>query len=135
MRNNNINIAFAALLGLTFAGCGGQAVIRPETTAALAAPDSAAVKRARLAQSIDSLLADSSLAQAQCGLYLSELNGPEPLYAKNQDQLMIPASVNKIFTTAAALYDLGPNRQFLTAVYGGSLWTNGKLPGESTRKV
>ncbi|MBI4727090.1 D-alanyl-D-alanine carboxypeptidase/D-alanyl-D-alanine-endopeptidase [candidate division TA06 bacterium] len=130
MRNNNINIAFAALLVLGLAGCGGHSVVKQEPLTATIVPDSMAIKRARLASGIDSLLADSSLWQAQCGLYLIELNGSHPLYARNQDQLFIPASVNKIFTTAAALYDLGPSRQFMTAVYGDSLWIGGKLKGD-----
>ncbi len=129
MSNNKINGLFALLL-ILLTGCGGPAVVNQKPPAAIAAPDSALIKRARLALSIDSLLADSSLWQAQCGLYLTELSGSQPLYARNQDQLFIPASVNKIFTTAAALYDLGPSRQFLTAVYGDSLWTNGKLQGD-----
>ncbi|MDO9391691.1 MAG: hypothetical protein Q7U71_07960, partial [bacterium] len=87
-------IISTAILILSLAGCGGQAVLKPETALIPAALDSAAVKRARLVQSIDSLLADSSLEQAQCGLYLIELSGSGPLYARNQDQLLIPASVN-----------------------------------------
>ncbi|MDO9391836.1 MAG: D-alanyl-D-alanine carboxypeptidase/D-alanyl-D-alanine-endopeptidase [bacterium] len=130
MFNNKINNIFALLILTALSGCGGQAVLKPETVTIVAAPDSAAVKRARLAQSIDSLLADSSLEQAQCGLYLIELSGSGPLYARNQDQLLIPASVNKIFTTAAALYQLGPNRRFQTAVFGPPSWAGGKLKGD-----
>ena len=129
MIKGNIKV-LAVLLAIGLAGCGGQAAVSQKPPPASAVPDSATIKRARLASGIDSLLADSSLWQAQCGLYLTELNGAFPLYARNQDQLFIPASVNKIFTTAAVLYDLGPNRQFLTAVYGDSLWTNGKLQGD-----
>jgi len=130
MNNQGAKLIFTVLLALNLAGCGGQAVLKPETALIPAALDSAAVKRARLAQSIDSLMADSSLEQAQCGLYLIELGGPDPLYARNQDQLLIPASVNKIFTTVAALHQLGPNRRFPTAVYGQSDWAGGKLKGD-----
>jgi D-alanyl-D-alanine carboxypeptidase/D-alanyl-D-alanine-endopeptidase (penicillin-binding protein 4) len=133
MSKKNKTNSISVLLGLVFlTGCGGgQAAKKTETPMVIGSPaDSSALKRARLAICVDSLLADSSLWQAQCGLYLIELNGSQPLYARNQDQLFIPASVNKIFTTAAALYDLGPNRQFLTAVYGDSLWTGGKLKGD-----
>jgi len=129
MSNNKINGIFVLLLVLV-TGCGGPAVVNQKPPAAIVAPDSALIKRTWLALSIDSLLADSSLRQAQCGLYLTELNGSEPLYIRNQNQLLIPASVNKIFTTAAVLYGLGPSLQFLTAVYGDSLWTNGKLQGD-----
>lgn len=130
MKHKKITIALAALLALGLAGCGGEALVRPPLPATSITTDSAALKRSLLAQSIDSLLADSSLWQAQCGLYLVELNASEPLYAKNQDQLFIPASVNKLFTTAAALYQLGPSRQFLTAVYGTPPGINGKIKGD-----
>ncbi|MBI5806571.1 D-alanyl-D-alanine carboxypeptidase/D-alanyl-D-alanine-endopeptidase [candidate division TA06 bacterium] len=130
MSKNKINGIFVLLILALIEGCGGQGAIKPETTAVLAVPDSAVLKRVRMAMAIDSLLADSSLAQAQCGLYLTDLSGSAPLYAKNQDQLFIPASVNKIFITAAALYQLGPHRRFRTAVYGHPSWAGGKLKGD-----
>ncbi|MDO9067161.1 MAG: D-alanyl-D-alanine carboxypeptidase/D-alanyl-D-alanine-endopeptidase, partial [Deltaproteobacteria bacterium] len=130
MPDRNRFIFSAALLTLALAGCGKEALIKPPLPVTSIALDTAAVKRSLLVRSIDSLLADSSLTQAQCGLYLTELGGPEPLYAKNQDQLFIPASVNKIFTTAAVLYQLGPNRRFPTAVYGQPAWVGGKLKGD-----
>lgn len=128
-RNRLIFSVALLTLALTLAGCGKEALVKPPLPVTSATQDTAALKRAKLAQSIDSLLADSSLEQAQCGLYLIELGGSDPLYAKNQNQLFIPASVNKIFTTAAALYQLGPHRRFPTAVYGPSAWAGGKLKG------
>jgi len=131
MISNDIKVTCAALLGLALAGCGGRDAVKPPAPAVAAVPaDSQSLKKSRLAWEIDSLLADSSLAQAQCGLYITELNRSRPVYARNQDQLFIPASVNKLFTTAAALYQLGPHRRFPTAVYGDSVWTGGRLRGD-----
>ncbi len=46
------------------------------------------------------------------------------LFARNPTTLLIPASNNKLFTTAAALKQLGANYRFRTAVYGNTQAAN-----------
>ncbi|MDI6741086.1 MAG: D-alanyl-D-alanine carboxypeptidase/D-alanyl-D-alanine-endopeptidase, partial [Candidatus Edwardsbacteria bacterium] len=126
---------FYIFLALAITGCGGRAALRQEPPSAVSAPgkfvDSAAVKRSLLAARIDSLLADSSLAQAAVGVYIVAIDGKqEELYAKNKSQLFTPASVNKLFTTAAAFKQWGPYHRFQTRVCGDSIDQHGRVNGD-----
>ena len=60
-----------------------------------------------------------------------------PIYALNEAQLFQPASNAKLFTTAAALAMLGPNRRFRDpqVVASGNLSPQGMLHGRSWKRV
>ena len=62
---------------------------------------------------ISSLLADPSVARAHWGLMVQALDGT-PILGINSGQLFEPASNAKLYTTAAAMALLGPNRRFTT---------------------
>jgi serine-type D-Ala-D-Ala carboxypeptidase/endopeptidase (penicillin-binding protein 4) len=50
------------------------------------------------------------------GAYVIDLDTGAPLYAKAPDVARIPASVNKLYTTSAALARFGPDAQLVTEV-------------------
>ncbi|MGH2949380.1 MAG: D-alanyl-D-alanine carboxypeptidase, partial [Solirubrobacteraceae bacterium] len=50
------------------------------------------------------------------GAYVVDLDSGAPLYARVPDVARIPASVNKLYTTAAALARFGPDAQLVTEV-------------------
>lgn len=113
---------------VALAGCGGRAVLQPP--AVVVPVDSAAVKRSLLAARIDSLLADTVLAQAAVGACIVEVDGGKrEIYARNKASLFVPASVNKLFTAAAALRQWGPYHRFATLVCGDSIDARGRIGG------
>lgn len=77
-----------------------------------------------LAPEIASIMAHPSLRQATIGLLVLDVDTGERLVDHDADQLLAPASVNKLFTTAAALWRLGP-----TFVWQTPLAFRGELAG------
>src|SRR5438270_12788693 len=70
-----------------------------------------------LADQIAQILSSPDVARDHWGIYVTALDGT-PIYALNEAQLFQPASNTKLFTTAAALALLGPERTFETRVTG-----------------
>jgi len=95
---------------------------------------------------IDALVEDEAFAHAHWGVMIKSLDTDEVWYAHNKDRLFMPASNNKIPSTAAALKVLGPDFRFEThvrtrgyqkgSVLHGDLvvWSNGD-PGMYERYI
>lgn len=83
---------------------------------------------------IKALTVEPPVAGAHWGVSVTTLDG-KPLCAVNEGQLFRPASNNKMFTAAAALALMGPDKRFTTSVMaegelaGGVLKGNLKLVG------
>ena len=75
---------------------------------------------------IDALVNDEAFAHAHWGVMIKSLDSDEVWYEHNQDRLFMPASNNKIPSTAAALKVLGPDFRFETHVL-----TNGEQKGST----
>jgi serine-type D-Ala-D-Ala carboxypeptidase/endopeptidase (penicillin-binding protein 4) len=75
-----------------------------------------------LRRDLDRIFSDPRFANAQWGVEVYSLDRSEVLFAKNSLKLYMPASNNKILTTAAALAQLGPNYCFKT-----QFWTDGSV--------
>lgn len=73
-------------------------------------------KTSSLRESLDKLLARPELKGAQVGLHVVRLSDRKELFVRQADRLFVPASNEKLLTTAAALTDLGPDYQFRTLV-------------------
>jgi len=71
---------------------------------------------------VDALVQDEAFAHAHWGVMIKSLDSDDVWYAQNEDRLFMPASNNKIASTAAALKVLGPDFQFETHVL-----TKGKI--------
>ncbi len=67
---------------------------------------------------IDHVLQESIGPRAMAGALVVSLTHGDTLYALNAERLFEPASIVKLFTTAAALQYLGPRFFFRTTVYG-----------------
>jgi D-alanyl-D-alanine carboxypeptidase/D-alanyl-D-alanine-endopeptidase (penicillin-binding protein 4) len=76
----------------------------------------------RLCKDLDRIISDARFAQAQIGIEVLSLDRTDILYEKNAQQLLTPASSNKIITAAVALMKLGAGYRFETRV-----WTNGQV--------
>ncbi len=69
-------------------------------------------------------------AGAHWGMLVVDLATGRPVFERNPDQLFCPASVTKLFTTAAALADLGADYRFKTPVVRRGEVKDGTLQGD-----
>ncbi len=104
-----IAAAIALTLGLTSEGAGAQPGSRAHRAHG-ASSQLSTVKRA-LAKGI-------KLAGPSSGAYVVDLNNGQVLFASAASQPRLPASVEKLYTTSAALLRFGPNASLVTSVYG-----------------
>ncbi|WBB82204.1 D-alanyl-D-alanine carboxypeptidase/D-alanyl-D-alanine-endopeptidase [Micromonospora sp. WMMD882] len=84
----------------------------------------------RLSATIDAILADPRLDGAQAGVVIADAATGEPVYQRNGDRRLIPASNTKLLTSAAALELLGPGHRFTTDVLRDGNQRGGVLTGD-----
>lgn len=96
-------------------------VIPSASSIPLADPSDRPRKYHALDRHIDRILAATDAQRGFWGVEVIELAGRKLLYARQAENLFIPASNMKMFTTAAALEKLGPAYQFRTTVESDSL--------------
>lgn len=116
---------YVVVLGLVLAG--------PVLMATGATPKEAVAQP--LDQRIESLLQGRRAAQAFWGISIYDLDKDSLLYRRNAERGFLPASNQKLFTTAAALDLLGPTHRYETplrfngttadSVMRGDLWLEG----------
>ena len=83
-----------------------------------------------LGKEIAAALSQSPLNRAHWGIDVVDRDTGKALYSQNSDQLFLPASNTKLFTTAAALAIAGPDYRFRTTVEAeGKLDSHGRLLG------
>ena len=70
-----------------------------------------------LTQRIERLLDHPDFADAFWGVHIEHLQTGEVIYSRHADKRFIPASNQKVFTTAAALSILGPDFRYQTRLY------------------
>ncbi len=73
---------------------------------------------------IDDIFNDPNFNNANWGVVIQSLETGEYFYKRNEEKLFMPASNQKLFTTAAGLYLLSPEYKFRTDIY-----TTGELDG------
>ncbi|HEY2235088.1 MAG TPA: D-alanyl-D-alanine carboxypeptidase/D-alanyl-D-alanine-endopeptidase [Candidatus Angelobacter sp.] len=84
-----------------------------------------------LGKDIAAVLSQPPLNRAHWGVDVVDLETGKALYSQNSDQLFLPASNAKLFTTAAALAIAGPDYRFRTTVEAeGKIDDNGRLLGD-----
>ena len=84
-----------------------------------------------LAAQIAALVSDPAVSRDHWGVYVTALDGT-PIYALNEAQLFQPASNTKLYTTAAAMALLGPDRRIETRVTGALDPATGIVKGDLT---
>ncbi|MEO0740656.1 MAG: D-alanyl-D-alanine carboxypeptidase/D-alanyl-D-alanine-endopeptidase [Bacteroidota bacterium] len=70
-----------------------------------------------MASTIDAVLDDPELPEAFWGIYVQDLDSGRVVYRRNASLNFIPASNQKLLTTAAALDVLGPDHRFTTTLH------------------
>ena len=84
-----------------------------------------------LARRVESVLATPGFQNGHWGILVVDRKTGQTVFERNPDQLFAPASVTKLFTTAAALVELGPNHRFGTPlVRRGEIDSKGVLRGD-----
>ncbi len=79
-------------------------------------PGTAAICPASLDAAIETVIEAPQWERSQWGITVAPL-GDAPLYEYDSQTYRVPASNVKLFTTAAALVELGPDYQILTPIY------------------
>jgi D-alanyl-D-alanine carboxypeptidase/D-alanyl-D-alanine-endopeptidase (penicillin-binding protein 4) len=111
-----------AVLGLA---AGASAIpIQKELHPALPSPFTLRLKKA-----VENVLPPGK-KDLDVGIMAVSLDTKEILYERSGDLLLIPASVNKVFTAYAALKKLKPTATFKTTVYTVGTVKEGKLTGD-----
>lgn len=89
------------------------------------------VPKRGLAEQITTILSQPELARAHWGIEVADLTSGKVIYELNQNQLFLPASNAKLFTTAAALAVAGPDYRFHTTIEtNGKVDESGRLLGD-----
>jgi D-alanyl-D-alanine carboxypeptidase/D-alanyl-D-alanine-endopeptidase (penicillin-binding protein 4) len=100
-------------------GCGGVAVKAAQSGACTV-----------LARQIAGLVEQPAVTRAHWGIAVAGMDGA-PIYSLNEGQLFQPASTAKLFTTAAGIALLGPEKTFETRVVArGAMSQDGVLNGD-----
>ena len=89
-------------------------------TLALGIPTSTAPESVitdELATQLQAIVTAPHLRNSKIGIVVKRLSDNQNIFVHNADQLFIPASTIKLFTTAAALNTLGAEHQFPTKLY------------------
>lgn len=83
-----------------------------------------------LAAKLDAEIAQPHYRHAHWGLLFVDLKSGETIYSHNPDKLFAPASVTKLFSTAAALDALGAEHRFRTPLFARGEFEEGVLKGD-----
>ncbi|WZO96972.1 D-alanyl-D-alanine carboxypeptidase/D-alanyl-D-alanine-endopeptidase [Isosphaeraceae bacterium EP7] len=86
--------------------------------------------RESLESRVETVLGTPSFRDAHWGLLVVDVSSGATIYARNPDQMFGPASVTKLFSTAAAWSDLGPDYRFKTPVVRKGDVVDGTLKGD-----
>lgn len=82
------------------------------------------ILKAAIDAQINEILTSGDISEEDVGIYIKSLSSGKVIYEKNADRFFIPASNQKILTTASALMILGPDFRFETKFF-----TDGKKEG------
>lgn len=86
---------------------------------------------AALQKAVNDLAKETSMKHASLSVCVYDMESKSQVYAYNSQQSMIPASLTKIFTTAAGFDKLGSDFRFKTTLsYSGTIEKNGTLHGD-----
>ena len=86
--------------------------------------------QAKWGDRVDAITNAREYAGAHWGMLVVDLATGAPVFERNPDQMFCPASVTKLFTTAAAMTDLGADYRFKTPVVRRGEVKDGTLQGD-----
>ena len=83
-----------------------------------------------LQKELDDIFNDPNFSNAEWGVVIQSLETGEYIYKKNENKSFMPASNLKMFTTATALCNLGPNYKYTTKLITNGSIENNILKGD-----
>lgn len=84
----------------------------------------------RFEEKVSAITSAPQYAHTSWGIIVVDPSSGIPLYERNADELFLPGSTAKLFSSAAILEALGPDHRFVTPVYAvGDLGSSGELDG------
>jgi serine-type D-Ala-D-Ala carboxypeptidase/endopeptidase (penicillin-binding protein 4) len=83
-----------------------------------------------LEERVDAVIHARGFETGQWGLLVVDSATGKPVFERNADRMFCPASVTKLFSSAAALVDLGPDHRFKTPVVRRGEIKEGILRGD-----
>jgi D-alanyl-D-alanine carboxypeptidase/D-alanyl-D-alanine-endopeptidase (penicillin-binding protein 4) len=93
--------------------------------------NSAEVTSFTLAEAIDQVLSSRTAHRSFWGVHIVELNSGRVLYERNSEKLFVPASNQKLLSTALALSLLGPDHRYTTSLVSeAEIGNDGVLQGD-----
>lgn len=96
--------------------------------AAPASAESSAFVPSPLSKKLDALATRKPLAGARVGMLVVRASDGGVVYARGADELLIPASNQKVLTSLAALSRFGPSHRFKTRIWSrGALGVDGEV--------
>lgn len=129
LKNYRLMIGAAALLAVLAV----PVALPAQTATPTAAPQAARpvfTNREELVAEIARRFDDERLSHAHIGVKIQSLDSGDIWYERNANKLFMPASNEKILTTAASLMFLGPDFRFTTTVGHTGSATEGTLNGD-----
>lgn len=84
----------------------------------------------RMSRVVDQVIPPKKFQDLKVGIIVGSVGTGEILFEKGADNLVIPASVSKIFTSYSVLKKLKPNFVFKTALFQSGIIKDGKLSGD-----
>ncbi|MFB2878915.1 D-alanyl-D-alanine carboxypeptidase/D-alanyl-D-alanine-endopeptidase [Floridanema aerugineum] len=105
-------------LGLKAVYAEAQLVVSPQSIVSGKQNSATNICPAQLPEAIDAIVDRPEHRRLHWGILIQTLSPSRTLYSRNAQQYFIPASNVKLFTTAAALLQLGSNFRIRTSVYG-----------------
>jgi len=119
------------LLALVLVALTGCATLTPHNKEAEVKPQPVKITALQnLQKQLDDLFNNPVYSDAFWGVEIRDVQTGELIYGHNNEKRLTPASNTKLYTTAAALYYLGPQSTFTTQVFGGQLQRRGVLDGD-----
>ena len=122
-----ITTAFLSLALASSGGAQGGNNARPEPSGAVES-DASSAPDVPLATRL-SVLLSSKVRNGTWGAMVISLTSGDTLFSRNAGLSLNPASTLKLYTTALAFEQLGPNHRFTTDVYRNGSLANGTLNG------
>ncbi len=110
-------------------GCVGEDCAPPPTTTPVVPTGTPQELERWLTDKITAALDTPTLRGARLGVSVIDVESGRSIFARNDKQLLNPASNVKLFTTAAALSLLGPEFRWKTTLYIDGSLTSGELKG------
>ncbi|MBW4574052.1 MAG: D-alanyl-D-alanine carboxypeptidase/D-alanyl-D-alanine-endopeptidase [Aphanothece sp. CMT-3BRIN-NPC111] len=110
----------------TFGSQTDNFIVSAEASSGTQAQSPSAICPAQLGDAIDAVTNRPQFARSRWGILIQKLSSSDTLYARDRSRYFIPASNVKLFTTAAALRQLGPQFRIRTSVYSASADPNVK---------